>query len=167
MGFIELKSTHGNAAIGGKERVLIFTEGTILAPSSILKHFNHASYIPIKNAVTKITLWYQQGTEVLYLTSCKKEKHVDQIKKLFLKYKFPGQRLYYRNKGQKYKDIVEAVMPDILIEDDCRSIGGRWQMCITYVKPEIKAGIKSIVVKEFKGIDDLPELIGELKTYVI
>jgi len=167
MGFIELKSTHGNAAIGGKERVLIFTEGTILAPSSILKHFNHASYIPIKNAVTKITSWYQQGAEVIYLTSCKKEKHIDKIKELLLMHQFPGQRLYYREKGQKYKDIIEAVMPDILIEDNCQSIGGRWQMCITYVKPEIKAGIKSIVVKEFKGIDDLPELISELKTYLI
>lgn len=78
-------------------------------------------------------------------------------------YQFPGQRLYFRDKGQKYKDIVEAVMPDILLEDDYRSIGGQWQMCITYVKPEIKSGIKSIVVKEFKGIDDLPSKLANLR----
>lgn len=165
MGYVELNNTGGKDLIEGKERVLIFTEGTILTPPSIFKHFKHTSYIPIKNTVTKITSWYQQGTELLYLTSCKKEKNVVEIKELLLKYKFPGQRLYYRNKGQKYKDIVEEVMPDILIEDDCRSIGGQWQMCITYVKPEIKERIRSIVVKEFKGVDNLPDKLLELKYY--
>lgn len=164
MGFVELDNTGYKVAIEGKGRVLIFTEGTILAPSSISKHFNHASYIPIKNAVAKITSWYQQGFEIMYLTSCKKEKHVYEIKELLIKNQFKGQRLYYRDKRQKYKDIVEEIMPDILIEDDCRSIGGQWQMCITYVKPKIKVGIKSIVVKEFKGIDDLPDKLGEMDT---
>ena len=47
----------------------------------------------------------------------------------------------------RYNDIVEIVMPDILIEDDCKSIGGQSQMCITYVAPSLKSKIKSIVVK--------------------
>lgn len=164
MGFVEIDNTVYKAVIGGKKRILIFTEGTILAPPSIFKHFNHTSYIPIKNAVAKITSWYKQGFEIMYLTSCKKEKHVGEIKELLIKNQFKGQNLYYRDKRQKYKDIVEEIMPDILIEDDCRSIGGKWQMCITYVKPEIKVGIKSIVVNEFKGIDDLPDKLGEMET---
>lgn len=53
-------------------------------------------------------------------------------------------------------NIVEAVKPSILIEDDCKSIGGSWQMCITHVTPQLKDQIVSIVIKEFAGIDHLP-----------
>lgn len=40
-------------------------------------------------------------------------------------------------------------------------------MCITYVHPDIKRQIKSIIVKEFTGIDDLPDSLTELKEYVL
>ena len=82
--------------------------------------------------------------------------------RLLLKYEFVGSKLYYREKAEKYKNIVETVRPDVLIEDDCKSIGGSWQMGITYVEPQIKNAIQSIVVKEFKGIDHLPHDVQEL-----
>lgn len=143
-------------------RIMIFTEGTILGPRNLFQQFNHASYVPIKNSVNIIKSWEQQGAEIMYLTSRKKAKHVQEIKEILLINHFSGQYLYYREKGQKYKDIVELAIPDILIEDDCRSIGGKWQISITYVKPEVKNKVKSIIVKEFKGIDYLPTLLSEL-----
>lgn len=145
-----------------KVKIVIFTEGTVLGPKSFLYHFCHSSYVPIGDSVYRLKAWEQQGTEIFYITSRKKEKQVEKIKELLLKYDFPGEYLYYRGLGEKYKDIVEEVIPDVLIEDDCRSIGGSWQMCITYVKPEVKDRIKSFVVKEFKGIGDLPHLLSEL-----
>jgi hypothetical protein len=78
-------------------------------------------------------------------------------------YGFPGSKLCYREPGQNYKDIVEEMKPDILIEDDCKSIGGSKQMCITYVNDALKQNIKSIIVKEFQGIDDLPGEVNRLK----
>lgn len=33
-----------------------------------------------------------------------------------------------RDKGEQYSGIVEKLRPDILIEDDCRSIGGTEKM---------------------------------------
>ena len=42
-----------------------------------------------------------------------------------------------------------------MIEDDCKSIGGEKEWCITNVREEIKAGIRSIIVPEFNGIDDV------------
>jgi hypothetical protein len=153
-----IDSTKEKCSLGKKSKtikILIFTEGTILGPKTIFRHFNHASYSPIKNAVSIIESWEEQGAEIIYVTSRKKYTQILEIKELLLKYHFPGESLYYRGKKQKYKDIVESVLPNILIEDDCRSIGGKWQMCITYIKPEIKRNIKFIVVKEFKGIDDL------------
>lgn len=163
MGCVGLRNDncHGRKE-SNKLRIMIFTEGTILGPKSFLCHFSHSSYVPIGDSVERLKVWGQQGAEILYVSSRKKEKHVEKIKELLIKYDFPGECLYYRGVGQKYKDIVEEVIPDVLIEDDCRSIGGSWQMCITYVKPEIKAKIKSIVVKEFKGIDCLPCRLQDL-----
>lgn len=149
-------SSHKNISI------MIFTEGTILGPKNIFHQFNHASYIPIKNSVNIIRSWEEQGAEIMYFTSRKKLKEVLEIKDILIKNNFPGRYLHYRDKEQKYKDIVELVKPNILIEDNCKSIGGKWQMCITYVKPEVKENIKSIVVPEFAGIDALPLLLSDL-----
>ncbi len=55
-----------------------------------------------------------------------------------------------------YKDIAERVLPDVLIEDDCESIGGKKEMTITDIKPEIRKRVKLVVIKEFEGIDNLP-----------
>ena len=74
---------------------------------------------------------------------------------LLKKHNFRGLYLAAREPGESYADIIEALRPDVLIEDDCKSIGGAWQMCITKVKPEIRKNIKSIVVPEFDGIDNL------------
>ena len=60
-----------------------------------------------------------------------------------------------RSKGEKYSEIVERLKPDILIEDDCKGIGGIKECCITDVKEEIKADIQSIIVPEFSGIDNV------------
>ena len=144
--------------------IMIFTEGTILSPKNILGLYFHAQYIPIGNCVEKIRSWEEQGAKIVYITSRKSLKQVGEIRYLLDRFGFPGSHLYYREK-LKYKDVVEKVMPDVLIEDDCRSIGGQWQWCITHVEPEQKEKITSIIVKEFKGIDDLPDLLTDLIAY--
>jgi len=118
-------------------------------------------YIPIGNAVALIGTWNQQDAEILYCTS-RKGKQAEEIARLLMQYGFPGSKLYFREGKLKYRDIIESVQPDILIEDDCRSIGGNWQMCVTHVAPQIKNSIKSIIVKEFKGIDHLSSSVQNL-----
>jgi hypothetical protein len=147
--YIELTNS-----LPSKIKIMIFAEGTILKPRSLFSLYNHRTYIPIGNAVSLIEAWYQQNAEILYCTS-RKGKQAEEVAQLLKQYRFAGSKLYFREKKQKYKDIIEIVRPDILIEDDCRSIGGSWQMCITNVSPEIKDSIKSIIVKEFTGIDNL------------
>jgi len=53
-------------------------------------------------------------------------------------------------------------MPDILIEDDCESIGGESEMTYPHIREDLKQKIKSIVVKEFQGIDHLPDSLTAL-----
>jgi hypothetical protein len=163
MAFIELSSDRNeNRNINLNIKIMIFTEGTVLGPKNIWNLFRFTAYIPMGDCVSKILSWHQQGAEIVYCTSRKSKRQINQIVSLLRTYGFAGSRLYYRVPKQAYKDIVETVIPDILIEDDCKSIGGQWQMCITHVNPNIKSKIKSIAVKEFKGIDHLPDKIIDI-----
>lgn len=137
-------------------KILIFTEGTILMHKSRWRLRNFATYVPINNAVQKIKSWTKQGVEIIYLTSRRKQKQIQDIQNVLNKYGFPKGKLLFRKEDEEYKDVAERVVPDVLVEDDCESIGGEDELTITHVKPEIKKKIKSILVKEFGGIDHLP-----------
>lgn len=123
---------------------------------------DYASYIPVGNAAEKLKSWQQQGAEILYLSSHETVEDVEKDKVVLGKYNFPKGQVFYRQNSESYKDIAEKIIPDVLIEDDCESIGGENEMTITYVKPEIKQKIKSIVIKEFSGIDNLPDNLMDL-----
>jgi len=123
---------------------------------------DYASYVPIGNAAKKLNAWKKQGAEILYLTSRRIPNEIKQIKAVLKRHDFPEGKLLFRQKSEEYKDVAERIVPDILVEDDCESIGGIDEMTITYVRPEIKKRIKSVVVKEFGGIDNLPDLITDL-----
>jgi len=147
--------------------ILIFTEGTILMHQSdiglnrediVQKVMNKektvrdfAHYVPIGNAVDKIKKWADQGGEIIYMTSRKTQKEVDDIQNVLNYNNFPKGLLEYRKNGEQYKDVAERAIPDILIEDDCESIGGEIEMTYPHIRSDLKTRIKSIVVKEFSG----------------
>jgi len=160
-------------------KIMVFTEGTALMFKSGLNLsreervkmsqakeksvYDFASYLPAGRAVEKIKNWQEQEAEIYYLTSRQSKAEIDQIKKVLNTYQFPdAHNLVFRNKGEEYKAVAERIMPDILIEDDCESIGGEKEMTYPNLRPEIKSKIKSIVVKEFQGIDHLPDSLEEL-----
>ncbi len=58
---------------------------------------------------------------------------------------------------------MNRVLPDILLEDDSESIGGRHQMIFPNLRSELRASITSIVVKEFADIDHLTDDLVILK----
>lgn len=159
-------------------KILIFLHGTLIMHKNALKKtreervqqsilreksvLDYENYIPIGNAVKKLIEWKKQGAEILYLSSHENIKDVKKDKLVLKKYKFPLGKVYFRENGKEYSKIAEEIIPNILIEDDCESIGGKKEMTITKVNPIIKKKIKSIVVKEFEGIDRLPENFKEL-----
>lgn len=59
--------------------------------------------------------------------------------------------------------MAERLLPDIIVEDDCESIGGKEEMTYSHIRQDLKVKIKSVVVKEFEGIDHLPDKISDLK----
>ena len=164
-------------------KILTFTEGTIIMhpsarglsreqvveqvkslPRPLPEEF-FKTHIPVGNAVKKLKKWSKQGAEILYLTSRRKPEQIEDVRQVLKKYGFPDGQLLFRKKEEEYRDVAERIVPDILIEDDCESIGGIDEMTITHVKPEIKKRIKSVVIKEFGGIDHLPDKISALAEY--
>lgn len=159
-------------------KILIFTEGTILMHKNAVGHsrdeiveqvknkdesvHEYGSYVPIGNATQKIKSWQDQGVEIFYLTSRRKEKEIEEIKDALEKYNFPEGRVLYRKGDQEYKNVAEQLIPDIIIEDDCESIGGVNQMTYTNIQPDFKNRIKLISIKEFGGIDYLPDNLEDL-----
>lgn len=136
-----------------------------ITPGSVLDSSN---YIPIDNAVQKLTNWKKQGATICYLTSRRIKQDIEAIKDVLNRYHFPdSQDLYFRRQGEDYKDVAERIQPapDFLIEDDCESIGGEKEMTYPHLKLKLKNKIKSIVVKEFGGVDCLPDNIYELIKY--
>src|SRR3989344_1338968 len=159
-------------------KILIFLHGTIIMHKSGIDKsrkerveqsvrrepsvLDYANYVPVGNSVEKLQNWKKQGFEIIYLSSHEGFEDVQKDKLALKKFKFPKGEVVYRKNGEKYKDVAERINPDILIEDDCESIGGKDEMTITYINPKIKKRIKSIVVKEFSGIDNLSD---NLKDY--
>jgi len=125
---------------------------------------DYALYIPVGNAVKKLQEWKEQGAEICYLSSHKNVEDVEKDKCVLKKYTFPDGQIFYRRNGEEYKDVVEGIrpLPDVIVEDDCESIGGKVEMVYPNLKPELKNKIKSIVVREFEGIDYIPDKISEL-----
>ncbi len=116
-----------------------------------------AAYIPVGHAVRKTQTWRDQGAEILYLSSHEKAEDVEKDKTVLRNHGFPNGEVFFRHRGEQYSEIAERVLPDVLIEDDCESIGGEENMTYPHIRSELKDRIKSVVVKEFGGIDQLPD----------
>ncbi len=120
-------------------------------------------YIPVGNAVKKLNHWKRQEAEIYYLTSRRALLEVAEIKYVLEKYNFPDyQNLLFRKEGEQYKDVAERLLPDVIVEDDCESIGGESEMTFPNIREDLQKKIKSVVVKEFGGIDHLPNDIKDL-----
>ncbi|TLN15741.1 hypothetical protein FDZ71_07145 [bacterium] len=164
-------------------RVLIFTEGTILTHRDyagipreriveLVKRQDgrlwtdyFAACVPIGNCVSKIEAWRKQGATILYLTSRRTFEEIQTIQGVLAKYHFPEGELLFRREDEEYKHVAERALPDVIVEDDCESIGGEEEMTYPHIKKELRSRIKSVVVKEFGGIDHLPDNLADLMNY--
>jgi hypothetical protein len=122
----------------------------------------YALYVPIGNAASKLQTWNSQGAELVYLSSHKRPDDVAKDQEVLKAHHFPDGPMVFRQPGEGYQDVAERVLPDVLIEDDCESIGGAAEMTYPHIRPELQARITSVVVREFEGIDHLPDELAAL-----
>lgn len=159
-------------------KILVFTEGTLFIGADDVSRsreeriqavketlarlaagipIDYSAEVPAGNAVEKLQTWRRQGAEIMYLTSRTHPDEIEDIRSVLRKFGFPEGELFYCQAGEAYKDVAERVLPDVIVEDDCESIGGEVNMTYTHIRPDIKARIKSIVIPEAGGIDHLPD----------
>lgn len=159
-------------------RILVFLHGTVLMHrtghgktrtervqqvlSSDSSVAEYDSYVPIGHAKAKLQRWASQGAVILYLSSHTDAKVVGEDAKVLEHHKFPNGEIFLREKGEQYADVIERVKPDMLVEDDCESIGGEAEVSSPHVSPALKKTIHVHVVLEFGGIDHLPDTIADL-----
>jgi len=162
-------------------KILVFLQGTILMHRSGLGRtreervrqvinaeasiFDWVSYVPIGHPAEKLRIWKEQGAAIAYLSARKTAEDIRVDATVLKTHGFPVGPVYCRKSSEAYRDVVERARPDILIEDDCESIGGKRAMTYPHIRPEFQAKIKSVVVKEFGGIDHLPDEISALLFY--
>lgn len=153
------------AGIQQEERMLSYDTKSLKETESG-SPYDFASYIPVGHATEKLMHWRKQEAIILYLTSRRIKEEIETIRTILKKYSFPDtNNFYFRKQGEDYKDVAERLMPDIIVEDDCESIGGEKEMTYPRIRTDLKRKIKSIVIKEFGGIDCLPDNIYELIKY--
>ncbi|MFH0905292.1 MAG: hypothetical protein V1826_01040 [bacterium] len=155
-------------------KLLIFTEGTILIHSESVGHARneiiqqnldqipnikeYSEYIPIGNAPAKVAEWQANGYEICYLTSRRKPEEIADIQGVLDRYNFPEAPLYYRQGEETYGDAATRIMPDIIVDDTCESIGVN-EITWTQLTPDIQNKIKPYIVPEFFGVDHLPTIL--------
>ena len=83
------------------------------------------------------------------MTSRKSQKEVSDIQNVLDQNSFPKEYWNIEKWVRNIKMLRKRVMPDVLIEDDCESIGGEIEMSYPHIKDELRARIRSVVVKEF------------------
>ena len=146
-------------------KIAVFLHGTITMHKDESSLHDFASYIPVGDSVAKLQKWTDQGAGILYLSSNEEVSEIEKDKGVLKRFNFPEGEIIYRQNGESYAQMVEKIMPDVLIEDDWESIGGEVEMCYPQIKPKLKSKIKEIVVKEFEGLDHLPDDLQELANY--
>ena len=118
--------------------------------------------VPIGDAVRKLQRWKDEGVELVYLSAHRKPENSAKVSSILDKYGFPKGLFVFRLGAERYEDVAERIMPDVIVEDDCESIGGEKEMVYPNIKPSLKNRIRSVDVREFEGIDHLPESVEKL-----
>lgn len=162
-------------------RLLVFLHGTAIMHSSAIERTRadrveqvragedptlraYEAYVPVGNAVAKLRRWQAQGAQIDYLSSHRNADDVAKDASVLRKFGFPPGRVLARQRGESYGEVAGRELPDILIEDDCESIGAG-EVTYLQVQTERRAHIKSIIVPEFGGIDHLPDSLPALLTF--
>ena len=133
-------------------RILVLTEGTIVDD-----RYQNGEWKMFGNAGRKLKTWEEHGATIVYLSSKRKEETLDKVRRALNEGGAPRGELFFRKENEHYGQTAERALPDIIVEDDCKSIGGTAQMTYPMLKSEIRPKVKHVVVPEFEGIDHLPD----------
>lgn len=140
-------------------RMLVFTEGTVVDDRE-----RSGEWKMVGSAARKLRVWDEHGATIAYLSSKRKTESLEKVRKALRDGGAPKGELFFRRDNEHYGQAAERALPDIIVEDDCKSIGGVAEMTYPKLSPELKARVSSVVVPEWGGIDHLPNDPARLAT---
>lgn len=119
------------------------------------------TYIPAEGVVEKLRCWSAQGAEFVYLSSHRKPENVAVDEVVVKAHGFPAGRILSRSLRRTYGELIGRERPDVLIEDDCESIGAA-EIAHAQIPAWARDEIRLVVVPEMGGFADLPDSLTEL-----
>jgi hypothetical protein len=159
-------------------KILVFLHGTTLMHASAVGRTRQqrvqqiidgdesardfGSYVPTEASVSRLLAWSAQGAQIIYMSSHRKPSAVELDQAVLKRHGFPEGPVFHRGPTGTYTEVVSEILPDVLIEDDCESFGGRPRMVYPALPPGMQRHIRSIVVQEFGGLADLPDDLSAL-----
>jgi hypothetical protein len=161
-----------------RPRVLVFLHGTAIMHASAVDVARaerveqvrrgepsvaaFAEYVPTPGTVERLRAWANDGAELLYLSSHGDAADVAADEAVLRRHAFPQGPILFRGEGETYAAVAARAAPDVLLEDDCESIGGADEMTAPQLPPALRARVQSIVVPEFGGLTELPADVASL-----
>jgi hypothetical protein len=121
-----------------------------------------ASYIPTPGTATKLAAWDRHGATIVYLSSHRRRGDIRADNSVIRRYRFPPGPVHGRQEGEGYGSLVTRLGLDVLVEDDCESIGGTAQTCAAQVSSAGRQSVRFVVLPEFSGLTGLPDDPAEL-----
>jgi hypothetical protein len=122
---------------------------------------SNSTYVPIGGAAGKLHRWSAQGAQIAYLSPNRLAERIAEDVAILQQNGFPPGRVLARAPGESYGELIAKDLPDILLEDDCESIGAD-EIAYLQIPVDQRTRVLSIVIPEFEGIDHLPDSLSEL-----
>jgi hypothetical protein len=155
-------------------KLVVFLQGTTLIESGLVGKTREESVkksrewtakgggwlgelVPLGSSPKKVNSWNSQSVQIYYLTASRKPENILKCEQALKRWSFPIGQLLSRKENQTYTDIVVPLRPDVIVEDDCESLGGTKEMVYPNLPSDVKRSIASVIVREFEGIDHLPD----------
>ena len=147
-----------HAAAAGRPRAERVRQSSQRDPSVT----DYAAYLPTEAAADKARAWQQHGADICYLSSHRAAADARTDGEVLARHGFPAGPVLFRADGEGYADVVRRAGADVVVEDDCESIGGRAKTTTAGLARSPGAAVRCVVVPEFGGLAHLPDDPAEL-----
>jgi hypothetical protein len=124
-----------------------------------------AGYVPTEAAAEKVRAWQRYGADICYLSSHRAAGNVRIDGEVLVRHGFPAGPVFFRGAGESYADVARRAGADVVVEDDCESIGGRAQTTEACLAQSPDAAVSCVVVPEFGGLAHLPDDPAALRSH--
>jgi hypothetical protein len=97
------------------------------------------------------------GARICYLSSHRVPADARIDADVLTRHGFPDGMVFFRGPAESYADVVRRAGADVLVEDDCESIGGQEQTTACSLAGSRGKTVRCIIVPEFGGLAELPD----------